>query len=146
MKYGSAGMRAFSALISCLSMVVLPVMTPVAFGAQPWDLSDLEKTLAEKKPAPLSATVVLDAAKDGHFSACGQTIRSLDVLPSMLEKGTETKILFRADRSLDYKAVMSVMERLRDLGFLNIGLAMADADPETALPPSVKQIKACRDR
>lgn len=141
MKYSFSVRKVFGFLIPCLGLVIAPVVAQ----AQVSGLFEIPLALPEAKPPTPSATIVLGIEKDGYFSACGQTMRSLDALPSMLEAGNETRIMLRADRSLDYKMVMSALDGLRKLGFLKVGLVAADTDPEAALPPAVKQIKACRE-
>ncbi|MEB2846203.1 ExbD/TolR family protein [Endobacterium cereale] len=121
------------------------MMVPVMAQAQMPVLFDIPIALPEVKPQPPAATVLLGIGKDGHFSACGQTMRNLNALPSMLEKGNETRIMLSADRSLDYKMVLSALEGLRELGFLKVGLVAADADQEAVFSPEVRQIKACRN-
>ncbi len=136
----SAG-RVFRFLVPCLVFMMVPVLAP----AQVPGLFDIPLALPEGKPQPPAATIVLAIGKDGYFSACGQTIRNLDALPSMLENGNQTRIMLRADRSLDYKRVLSALDGLRELGFLKVGLVAADADQKTALSPEVRKIKACRE-
>lgn len=141
MKYSFSVRKVFGFLVPCLGLVMVPVVAQ----AQVPDLFDIPLAVPEVKAPTPSATIVLGIEKDGYFAACGQTMRSLDALPSMLAAGNETRIMLRADRSLDYNRVMSALDGLRNLGFLKVGLVTADADPETVLAPEVRQIKACRE-
>ncbi len=46
----------------------------------------------------------------------------LDVLNSQTEGKKDTTIFFQADKSVDYETLMGVMDKLRQAGYLKIGL------------------------
>ena len=46
----------------------------------------------------------------------------MNALTAQTEGNKETTIFFQADKSVDYETLMSVMDQLREAGYLKIGL------------------------
>jgi biopolymer transport protein ExbD len=104
-----------------LSTVDVPVELPVAV-AQP----------AARASEPIIVTVTADLGLQ-----IGDLSLTLDQLPMELDIATrikrDTRIYISADRSVPYGEMMAVMNRMRGVGYLKIGLVGI----EDELPPEV---------
>ena len=104
-----------------LSTVDVPVELPVAV-AQP----------AARAGEPIIVTVTADLGLQ-----IGDLSLTLDQLPMELDIATrikrDTRIYISADRSVPYGEMMAVMNRMRGVGYLKIGLVGI----EDELPPEV---------
>ncbi|WP_034916999.1 MULTISPECIES: TonB system transport protein ExbD [Erwinia] len=56
----------------------------------------------------------------GNDAVTGETM--INALNAQTEGNKETTIFFQADKSVDYETLMTVMDKLRQAGYLKIGL------------------------
>lgn len=61
----------------------------------------------------------------GNNAVTSETL--LDALNSQTEGKKDTTIFFQADKSVDYETLMGVMDKLRQAGYLKIGLMGMEA-------------------
>jgi len=110
-------------------MLVLLIIFMVAAPLATVDVKvDLPSSTAAPAPRPdHPVTVTLQA--DGAL-AVGEERVAPDHLGSALDAATradkETRILLRADKTVDYAALMGVIDSLRAAGYLKLGLVGLD--------------------
>ncbi|WP_102222781.1 TonB system transport protein ExbD [Acidimangrovimonas sediminis] len=102
-------------------LIVFMVAAPLATVDVPVDLPGSTARPAQRPPAPLYLTAQADGSLTlgAHSVTPGALGAALD-RASGGDRGT--RVFLRADRGLSYGAVMAVMNRLRDAGYLKIAL------------------------
>ncbi len=102
-------------------LIIFMVAAPLATVDIPVDLptSTAEQTRRPDKPVFLSV-------KSDRSLAIGEQMISRESLPAALDSATkgnrQERIFVRADRAVSYGDVMEVMNALRSVGYLKIGL------------------------
>ncbi|MFI8417155.1 TonB system transport protein ExbD [Serratia sp. NPDC078593] len=106
-------------------MLVLLIIFMVAAPLATVDIRvDLPASTAKPQPRP-EKPVFLSVKADQQLYVGEQPV-SAEQLASVLDQRTqsnkETTIFFQADKSVDYATLMSVMDTLRNAGYLKVGL------------------------
>ncbi len=106
-------------------MLVLLIIFMVAAPLATVDIRvDLPASSAKPQPRP-EKPVFLSVKADKQLYVGDQPVNA-DQLTSVLDQRTqankETTIFFQADKSVDYETLMSVMDTLRNAGYLKVGL------------------------
>jgi biopolymer transport protein ExbD len=120
-------------------MLVLLIIFMVAAPLATVDVKvDLPKTVATAEPRP-EKPLYLTLRADLSL-ALGDNDVSRDALGAALDKLTagdqETRLFLRADRSVDYGALMDLMNDLRRAGYRKVALVGLDGGSP---PPTVRQ-------
>lgn len=85
---------------------------------------DLPASTAKPQPRP-EKPVFLSVKADKQLYVGDQPVTAAQltsVLDSRTQSNKETTIFFQADKSVDYATLMSVMDTLRNAGYLKVGL------------------------
>lgn len=102
-------------------LVIFMVTAPLTTVNVPVDLPS-----SSEKPAPRPDNPVFLTVKADHGLALGEDDISLDTLPTALATATkddkEQRIFLRADKTVEYGTLMSVMDKLRSTGYLKVAL------------------------
>lgn len=112
-------------------MLVLLIIFMVAAPLATVDIRvDLPASSAQSQPRP-EKPVFLSLKADKQLYV-GDDLISAEQLAAALDQRTQankdTTIFFQADKTVDYEALMSVMDKLRNAGYLKVGLvAMENA-------------------
>ncbi len=89
---------------------------------------DLPVSTAEQQPRPDKPLFL--TLKADHSLALGDGVVAGDNLGAALDAASgndkEQRIFLRADKSVDYGALMELMNRLRDIGYLKVALVGLD--------------------
>lgn len=106
-------------------MLVLLIIFMVAAPLATVDIRvDLPASTAKPQPRP-EKPVFLSVKADQQLYVGEQPV-SAEQLATVLDQRTqsnkETTIFFQADKSVDYATLMSVMDTLRNAGYLKVGL------------------------
>lgn len=106
-------------------MLVLLIIFMVAAPLATVDIKiDLPAATIEPQPKP-DKPIYLTIKAD-HSLALGNNLVAIESLPVALHgetKGNIDKVIFlRADKSVDYDTLMSVMDKLRETGYLKVAL------------------------
>lgn len=106
-------------------MLVLLIIFMVAAPLATVDIRvDLPASTAKPQPRPEKPLFLsLKADKQLYVGDEPVTAEQLvSVLDQRTQSNKETTIFFQADKTVEYEALMSVMDRLRQSGYLKIGL------------------------
>jgi biopolymer transport protein ExbD len=117
-------------------MLVLLIIFMVAAPLATVDVAvDLPVSTAE--PQPREAKPIFLTLKADHSLALGETAVAADALNATLDAASgndkEQRIFLRADKQVDYGALMELMNQLRAAGYLKIALVGLEAR-ESAMP------------
>lgn len=109
-------------------LIVFMVAAPLSTVDVPVNLPGSTAPVGERPDDPLWLTVTVDRTlllDDSPVAA--------EALAAMLDARTggqrETPIFLRADRSVDYGALMQVLDRLRTAGYLKVALVGLEGAP-----------------
>lgn len=106
-------------------MLVLLIIFMVAAPLATVDIRvDLPASTAKPQPRP-EKPVFLSVKADKQLYVGDQPVTAkqlTSVLDSRTQSNKETTIFFQADKSVDYATLMSVMDTLRNAGYLKVGL------------------------
>ena len=114
-------------------LIIFMVAAPLSTVDLPVDLPSSTATPQKKPDKPTYVTIQADLA-----IALGETplkrtdlVRSLDALP---DGGKDRRILLRADRTVPYGEMMSILEILRLGGYQKVALVALEGAPSSAAP------------
>lgn len=114
-------------------LVIFMVTAPLTTVNVPVDLPS-----STEKPAPRPENPVFLTVKTDHALALGEDNVSTENLPQALETATkgnkDERIFLRADKTVDYGTLMSVMDKLRSAGYLKVALVNLQGQEEGAAP------------
>ncbi|EFE96553.1 MULTISPECIES: TonB system transport protein ExbD [Serratia] len=106
-------------------MLVLLIIFMVAAPLATVDIRvDLPASTAKPQPRP-EKPVFLSVKADKQLYVGEQPVTAeqlTTVLDQRTQANKETTIFFQADKSVDYATLMSVMDTLRNAGYLKVGL------------------------
>lgn len=112
-------------------LVIFMVTAPLTTVNVPVDLPS-----STEKPAPRPDNPVFLTVRADHGLALGEDDVSTSVLPAALEAVTkgnkDERIFLRADKTVDYGTLMSVMDKLRSAGYLKVALVNLQGQEEGA--------------
>ncbi len=101
-------------------LIIFMVAAPLATVDVPVDLPASTAKPQPKPDAPLTVSVQADGV------LVGDAPTALDALGAALDAASrgdrETRVFLRADRSVEYGRLMTVMDALRDAGYLKVAL------------------------
>jgi biopolymer transport protein ExbD len=111
-------------------MLVLLIIFMVAAPLATVDIAvDLPVSTAEQRPRPDKPLFL--TLKADHSLALGETAVAEDDLRQALDAASgddkEQRIFLRADKQVDYGALMELMNRLRGAGYLKVALVGLEA-------------------
>jgi biopolymer transport protein ExbD len=109
-------------------LIVFMVAAPLSTVDVPVNLPGSSAPPGERPDEPLWVTVTQDRTLmiDDIGVAAGDLATALDIRSGGKR---ETPIFLRADRSVDYGALMQVLDRLRAAGYLKVALVGLEAAP-----------------
>ncbi|WP_271899592.1 TonB system transport protein ExbD [Candidatus Phyllobacterium onerii] len=114
-------------------LIIFMVAAPLATVDINVDLPASTATPATRPEQPLYLTL-----KEDKSIAVGNETISREALGSFLDQRTqgdkETRVFLRADRAVDYGALMDLMNGLRDTGYLKIALVGLESVPPRPAP------------
>lgn len=114
-------------------LVIFMVTAPLTTVNVPVDLPS-----STEKPAPRPENPVFLTVKADHALALGEDNVSAENLPQALETATkgnkDERIFLRADKTVDYGTLMSVMDKLRSAGYLKVALVNLQGQEEGSAP------------
>ncbi|MBZ9601423.1 TonB system transport protein ExbD [Phyllobacterium chamaecytisi] len=114
-------------------LIIFMVAAPLATVDINVDLPASTATPATRPEQPLYLTL-----KEDKSIAVGNETISRETLGSFLDQRTqgdkETRVFLRADRAVDYGALMDLMNGLRDTGYLKIALVGLESVPSRPAP------------
>lgn len=114
-------------------LIIFMVAAPLATVDINVDLPASTATPATRPEQPLYLTL-----KEDKSIAVGNETISRETLGSFLDQRTqgdkETRVFLRADRAVDYGALMDLMNGLRDTGYLKIALVGLESVPPRPAP------------
>ncbi|MGH6860081.1 MAG: TonB system transport protein ExbD [Phyllobacterium sp.] len=118
-------------------MLVLLIIFMVAAPLATVDINiDLPASTAA--PAPRPDQPLYLTLKEDKSIAIGNDTIARETLGSFIDQRTqgdkETRVFLRADRAVDYGALMDLMNSLRASGYLKIALVGLESAPSPALP------------
>lgn len=106
-------------------MLVLLIIFMVAAPLATVDVRvNLPASTSAPQPRP-EKPVYLSIKADKQLYVGNEVVNKaslINVLTQQTEGNKDTTIFFRADKSVDYETLMSVMDELRTAGYLKIGL------------------------
>ncbi|GBR04092.1 TonB system transport protein ExbD [Acetobacter oeni] len=115
-------------------LVIFMVTAPLTTVNVPVDLPS-----SSEKPAPRPDDPVFLTVKADHGLALGESNISGDTLTTSLLTATKgnrnERIFLRADKTVDYGTLMSVMDKLRTAGYLKVALVNLQGQNEENSPP-----------
>ena len=117
-------------------LVIFMVTAPLTTVNVPVDLPS-----SSEKPAPRPDDPVFLTVKADHSLALGEETITTETLAAALNSATkgnrEQRIFLRADKTVDYGTLMSVIDKLRTAGFLKVALVNLQGQEEgqEAHPP-----------
>ncbi|MBS1001522.1 TonB system transport protein ExbD [Acetobacter persici] len=110
-------------------LVIFMVTAPLTTVNVPVDLPS-----SSEKPAPRPDDPVFLTVKADHSLALGEETIATETLVTALNSATkgnkEQRIFLRADKTVDYGTLMSVMDKLRTAGFLKVALVNLQGQEE----------------
>ncbi|OUJ02870.1 TonB system transport protein ExbD [Acetobacter cibinongensis] len=110
-------------------LIIFMVTAPLTTVNVPVDLPS-----STEKPTPRPDEPVFLTLKADHSLALGEDTISADALPTALAQATkgdkEQRIFLRADKTIDYGSLMSVMDKLRASGYLKVALVNLQGQEE----------------
>jgi biopolymer transport protein ExbD len=122
-------------------MLVLLIIFMVAAPLSTVDIAvDLPASTAMPQPRP-DKPLFLSVQRDLRLSL-GDTIVAREELAAALDQATkkdkQARVFLRADKAVDYGALMDVMNLLRAAGYLKIALVGLESMPPAAQPPATQ--------
>jgi len=109
-------------------LIIFMVAAPLATSDIPVQLPTSQSLNQPPPEQPIYLTLQQD-----HSLYVGDTLTSVTMVAPQLNQMTggdfETKIFIRADKQVDYGALMEVLNLLRQAGYLKIGLVGLEAVP-----------------
>jgi biopolymer transport protein ExbD len=109
-------------------LIVFMVAAPLSTVDVPVNLPGSSAPAADRPDKPLWLTVTAD-----HTLVLDDTTVPGDGLATLLDARTggqrDTPVFLRADRSVDYGALMGVLDQLRAAGYLKVALVGLEAAP-----------------
>lgn len=116
-------------------LIIFMVTAPLTTVNVPVDLPS-----STEKPAPRPEEPVFLTVKADHGLALGEEGITAEALPAALAQATkgdkEQRIFLRADKTVDYGTLMSVMDKLRASGYLKVALVNLQGQEEGQERPS----------
>jgi len=117
-------------------LIIFMVAAPLATSDIPVQLPTSQALNQPPPDKPIYVTLQRD-----HALYVGDTLASADLVIPQLNQMTggnfDTKIFIRADKNIDYGALMELLNVLRQAGYLKIGLVGLEAMPVVpSLPES----------
>ncbi|GAN59070.1 TonB system transport protein ExbD [Acetobacter cibinongensis] len=110
-------------------LIIFMVTAPLTTVNVPVDLPS-----STEKPTPRPDEPVFLTLKADHSLALGEDTISADALPTDLAQATkgdkEQRIFLRADKTVDYGSLMSIMDKLRASGYLKVALVNLQGQEE----------------
>lgn len=110
-------------------LVIFMVTAPLTTVNVPVDLPS-----SSEKPAPRPDDPVFLTVKADHSLVLGEETIATETLATALNSATkgnrEQRIFLRADKTVDYGTLMSVMDKLRTAGFLKVALVNLQGQEE----------------
>ncbi|GCD75806.1 biopolymer transport protein ExbD [Acetobacter pasteurianus NBRC 3299] len=114
-------------------LVIFMVTAPLTTVNVPVDLPS-----STEKPAPRPENPIFLTVNANHALALGEESISAANLPEALETATQgnkdERIFLRADKTVDYGTLMSVMDKLRSAGYLKVALVNLQGQEEGSAP------------
>lgn len=109
-------------------LIVFMVAAPLSTVDVPVNLPGSSAPASDRPEKPLWLTVTVDRALliDDTPVLAGDLAAVLD---ARTDGKRETPVFLRADRSVDYGALMQVLDRLRSAGYLKVALVGLEAAP-----------------
>jgi len=104
-------------IISPLIGTGIPVKLPTATGEK----------------LPVSATILLTLNKQGEVFLSGRQVNPIFLsvdLQSLKKADPNLKVIIQADKEVRYKAVVSLLDIVRQVGISSVGLATTPAGPD----------------
>jgi len=109
-------------------LIIFMIAAPLATSDIPVQLPTSQAISQPPPDKPIYITLQQD-----HSLYLGDTLTSADLVASQLQQITEgnfdSKIFIRADKQVDYGALMELLNLLRQGGYLKIGLVGLEAIP-----------------
>jgi len=109
-------------------LIIFMVAAPLATSDIPVQLPTSQAISQPPPDKPIYITLQQD-----HSLYVGDTLSSADLIAGQLDQMTqrdfESKIFIRADKDVDYGALMELLNLLRAAGYLKIGLVGLEAVP-----------------
>ncbi|MCQ9155392.1 TonB system transport protein ExbD [Acidomonas methanolica] len=116
-------------------LVIFMVTAPLTTVNVPVDLPS-----STEKPAPRPDDPVFLTVKADHSLALGEDDVTMGGLASALAVATkgnkDERIFLRADKTVEYGALMGVMDKLRAAGYLRIALVNLQGEAEGSAGPA----------
>jgi biopolymer transport protein ExbD len=107
-------------------LIIFMVAAPLATVDVPVDLP-----VSTAQPQPPETQPIFLSVQSDHTLSVGETAVNAEGLGAALDAATKgdknTRIFLRADKKVDYGALMSVMNGLRDAGYLKVALVGLEA-------------------
>ena len=114
-------------------LIIFMVAAPLSTVDLPVDLPSSSAAPAKRPDKPLYVTIKADLGL-----AIGDTpvsrIDLVHTLDTMAEAGKDHRIFLRADRSVSYGELMSVLEQLRVSGYQKVSLVTLEKLPDAPTP------------
>lgn len=114
-------------------LVIFMVTAPLTTVNVPVDLPSVVATPTPPPDHPVFITIKAD-----HALALGEDPVDASTLPAALAAATDgrldQRIFLRADKTVDYGTLMSVMDKLRSAGFLKVALVTLQGQEEGTTP------------
>jgi biopolymer transport protein ExbD len=112
-------------------LIIFMVAAPLSTVDLPVDLPSSTATPQKKPDKPTYITIQADLAV-----AIGETpVKRVDLvrtLEALSDTGKDTRLFLRADRTVSYGELMSVLEILRQGGYLRVALVALEGVPDGA--------------
>jgi len=112
-------------------LIIFMIAAPLATSDVPVQLPSSQAPAMPAPDRPIYVTLQRD-----HTLYVGDDLTSIEALGSIVDQLTggnlEAKIFIRADKNVDYGALMGLLNRLRQSGYLKIGLVGLEAAPPAA--------------
>ena len=102
-------------------LIIFMITAPLSTSDVPVDLPSTTRVSESAEPEPLVVTL-----KDGGNIYVQDAQVTQNTFPAMLDKIShnrkDTRVFLRADKSVNYAALMALMDLLRDSGYIKIAL------------------------
>ena len=109
-------------------LIVFMVAAPLSTVDVPVNLPGSSAPVGDRPDEPLWLTVTADGTLVlDDTSAPGDGLAAL--LDARTDSQRDTPVFLRADRSVDYGALMGVLDQLRAAGYLEVALVVLEAAP-----------------
>ena len=116
-------------------LIIFMVAAPLSTVDLPVDLPSSTATPQKKPDKPTYVTIQADLAISLGETPLKRTdlVRSLDALP---DGGKDRRIMLRADRTVPYGEMMSILEILRSGGYQKVALVALERVPSAPAAPT----------